>query len=734
MKYLPKILFFFLVLFSGPVVFAVRQDKASVDSLLNELSSPKYTGKEDTNKVNLLYQIALGFCYIHPEEGIKYGEQCLALANKLNWEHGIARSYNVIGDNYFMTGDYNKLLDYGKKALTIYEKLNDSASIAELSIDFGAVYLRQNDLPKALDIFLKALKTFEKKGNKTNVASIAVNLSGIYLTLNDYTRVIEYATKAIQVGEEVGDKNIVAMAETNIGAAYQNGNDNAKAIQYDLRALKHFEELGNDMFVAVVTGNIGALYLQQNNQSLAIEYAQKSIQISEKAGNKMSVAEQYLNIGIAYLSLVSDSSKKPGVGEQKEIPHSIPSATVFIPADRPSRLARAFENLNHAMELAKEIKASGILQNCYEELGKFYKEKGDYKQSLEYTEKFIAIKDSVFSQANNEKIVKIGLQDEYERKKVADSLKTADREKIGLLQLKHQRNYTYLGAAGFVLLLGFTFFITRNNKLLNKEKKKSESLLDQIKVKNKEITDNINYAQRIQSAILPDVKVIERVLENSFVLFLPKDIVSGDFYAFAEKNNKAIVIAGDCTGHGVSGAFMSMIASSLLNQIINERSVEEPAEILSQLNGLIIETLRQNQNDSNDGLDIAICSFDLKNYTLQYAGANRPLWLIRGNTLEVLKADKLPIGGLQAAEHRIYKNHTIRLEKDDSIYIFTDGYPDQFGGAQGKKMMTGKFRELLLQMQHSDMPIQHHKLEQYFAQWKGNNEQVDDVLVIGVRV
>jgi len=255
-----------------------------------------------------------------------------------------------------------------------------------------------------------------------------------------------------------------------------------------------------------------------------------------------------------------------------------------------------------------------------------------------------------------------------------------------------------------------------------------------IELKNKAITDNINYAQRIQSAILPDIKLIFKYLEHSFILFLPKDIVSGDFYTFSEKNDRVLVVAGDCTGHGVSGAMMSMIGGSLLNQIINEKGVTDPALVLNQLNSAVIDTFRQSENESNDGMDVSVCALDLKTNELEYAGANRPLWLFRNNKIEVIRPDKFPIGGLQMAKNRVFTNSKVQLQKNDTIYIFTDGYADQFGGDKGKKLMTGRFRELLSSIQHMDMKAQEVFLKDYFEQWKGSNEQVDDVLVIGIRV
>ncbi len=276
--------------------------------------------------------------------------------------------------------------------------------------------------------------------------------------------------------------------------------------------------------------------------------------------------------------------------------------------------------------------------------------------------------------------------------------------------------------------------IEKQHSELVLEKNKSEELLKDIQVKNKSITDNITYAKRIQSAILPDIQLIYKTLEDSFILYLPKDIVSGDFYAFTEKNNKVLIIAGDCTGHGVSGALMSMIGSSLLNQIIIEKGVDEPAMILNQLNSAVIETFRQGENESNDGMDVSICSIDLSTNTLQFSGANRPLWLVRNGVLEVYKPDKFPIGGLQAARDRRFSNTTVQLQKGDAIYIFTDGYSDQFGGEHNKKLMSARFKELLLSINHLGMREQEEYLKNYFENWKGSAEQVDDVLVIGVRI
>lgn len=271
-------------------------------------------------------------------------------------------------------------------------------------------------------------------------------------------------------------------------------------------------------------------------------------------------------------------------------------------------------------------------------------------------------------------------------------------------------------------------------KLVDERTKELQIKNEQITVKNKEITDNVNYARRIQSAILPELSTIRETFSKSFVLYLPKDIVSGDFFSFFRNDKNAIIITADCTGHGVTGAFLSVVGNSLLRQIINERRINDPGLVLDNLHEEMISALNQRNNESTDGMDVAICSLDLERNVLKYAGANRPLWIVRGEELIVHSPNKFPVGGLQITHEENFLSHEIQLKPNDAFYIFSDGYADQFGGEAGKKLMTKKFKEMLLSIQHLEMDAQQKYLSDYLESWKGENEQVDDVLVIGVRV
>ncbi|MBL4656898.1 MAG: SpoIIE family protein phosphatase [Flavobacteriales bacterium] len=267
---------------------------------------------------------------------------------------------------------------------------------------------------------------------------------------------------------------------------------------------------------------------------------------------------------------------------------------------------------------------------------------------------------------------------------------------------------------------------------------------EEIEEKNKDITDSINYAQKIQEAILPSDKEITRHLPENFVLFKPKDIVSGDFYWFSTIDGKALITAADCTGHGVPGAFMSMIGNSLLNEIVNEKGATEPADILQKLKEGVIKSLSQTgeAGTQKDGMDIAMCGFDLKNNKVEFAGAYNPLLRIRNNELAETRSDRMPIGIYADDGGKVFTNHTLELEKGDMYYIFTDGFVDQFGGPKGKKFMNKRFKALLMDIHLQPMEDQRRRLDKEIEDWKAHTEestggafeQMDDILIIGVRV
>lgn len=269
-----------------------------------------------------------------------------------------------------------------------------------------------------------------------------------------------------------------------------------------------------------------------------------------------------------------------------------------------------------------------------------------------------------------------------------------------------------------------------------KQKEEIDKQRSQIEEYFVQVTDSIKYAKKIQEAILPPEHYVKRLLPDSFIFYRPKDIVSGDFYWLGEANGKVFFAAVDCTGHGVPGAFMSIVGYNQLRQAIITTAGSDPAAILDHLNQGVSETLHQKDKDSTskDGMDVAICSLDHKTLELEYAGAFNPLYLLRNNEIIQTKADKFPIGSFLDGETPNFTNHKIQLEKGDQLYIFSDGYADQFGGPRGKKFMYKRFRELLVEHQDKKPQEQMQELEETLFEWMKDEEQVDDILVIGVHV
>jgi len=271
--------------------------------------------------------------------------------------------------------------------------------------------------------------------------------------------------------------------------------------------------------------------------------------------------------------------------------------------------------------------------------------------------------------------------------------------------------------------------------LVDKKNSELEAVNAQLFQKNKDITDSLAYAKRIQDALLPTEGYAKTILPEHFIFFKPKDIVSGDFYWIEEWKHQIFIAAVDCTGHGVPGAFMSILGSDLLHEIVKDHGINKPAAILNALNKGLAKTLHQNTklSEVKDGMDIAFCSFDKKNNLLEYSGAFNPLWVIRNNCILEFHADKQPIGAF-LGEQTLFTNHEVQLQSGDTIYIFSDGYADQFGGPHGKKFRYKQFQELLLSIQGEPIQEQKKILETSLENWKGDLDQVDDVLVIGVRI
>ena len=383
------------------------------------------------------------------------------------------------------------------------------------------------------------------------------------------------------------------------------------------------------------------------------------------------------------------------------------------------------------------------LDETSESLSEVYKKLGKYKQALEMHELYMETKDSIAKMDAEEELYKFEVDKEYQLKKQADSILHADeiiiqqaenRAKEEQLKSEKQRRTGLLVIVGLVLVsLGFVFVQLRKTRA---QKVVIEGQHEKLNESHREITDSINYAKRIQDALMTSAVYIKDVLPESFILFNPKDVVSGDFYwVYRSPKGQIYFTVADCTGHGVPGAFMSMIGTSLLNEFIIENNIEDTAEVLTKMREQIIKSLDQKglQGENKDGMDMALCKYDPKKGTVQYSGAYNPLIHISKNEINQLKGDSQPVG-LHTGKKLPFTNKEIQVAKGDMLYIYSDGFPDQFGGEKGKKYLSGKFKKFLLSI--SDKPIdeQNTLIKAEFTNWIGDHEQIDDVCVMGVRI
>ena len=359
---------------------------------------------------------------------------------------------------------------------------------------------------------------------------------------------------------------------------------------------------------------------------------------------------------------------------------------------------------------------------------------------------------------NNERLIKVTAKEEarytYEKQKIKDDAQHEKLMAISHEQEQKQRVIIYAIAFGLVLVLIFSFFIfnrlqvTRKQKaLIEKQKVEVEEQKNIVEEKSEEILASISYAKRIQDAILPPIKLVKESLPNSFILYKPKDVVAGDFYWFRSEGDNIYYAAADCTGHGVPGALVSVVCANSLNRSVNEFGLKDPGKILDKTTELVVQTFEKSELDVKDGMDIGFVRINVKTKKLLFAGAHNPLYVFSKRTdqefgekdiysdthfLKEYKGDKQPVG--KFTNQRPFTSTEVEIEKGDILYLFSDGFPDQFGGEKGRKFMYKPFKKLLLATVNESPDKQKEMIDQAFENWRGEMDQIDDVCVIGVTV
>ena len=615
---------------------------------------------------------------------------------------------NNLAHECYLIGNFEKGLNYGMQALELAHKLNFKKEIATANNNIGKLYLSQADYKKALDYFLKALTLDEELKNKKGISWRLNNIGIIYEALGDYPKALDNYFKALKISEELGDKNTIEMLLGNIGNIYFDQKNYTKALGYFLKALRIAEDLGDKSGAARNLNNTGNVYNKKGDYSRSFNCYFKALKIAEELGDKYSQTAYLANIGSLFTV----------TGKFKE----------------------AEKYLNRSVVLADSIGLMANLMQSEESLSRLYDTVGRHRDALIHYKKAVALKDTIFSQENKKQLVRKEMNFEFDKKEAATKAENDKKMAVAGAESKRQKLFFWLIAAIASAVAAIAILIFRSLRLTRKQKQlieikniETEHQKKIIEEKNKDITDSIRYAKRIQDALLREEEHISNLLLEHFILFMPKDIVSGDFYWGAEKDEYWYFAAVDCTGHGVPGAVMSMLGISFLNEIVSQELLC-PSEILNRLRDKVVKELRQTgeAGGSKDGMDISLARLNVKTNILQWAGANNSLNLIQNGQLKIVKADKQPIG--YHPNSSTFTNHEVQLQKGDSIYLYSDGYADQFGGTKGKKFKYKQLDNFIITHKLLPMKDQKEILKKRFMEWKGNLEQVDDVCVFGVRI
>lgn len=656
------------------------------------------------------------------DKALEYYQVALKKRIEIDDKQGMALSYNNIGNLYIAESNYDKAIENQEKALKIRQGINDKAGMAMSYNNIGLIYTDKGEYQKALDHQLKSLAIKEELGDKYGMAMSYNNIGLIYYKLDNLNKALLYHSKSLDFNKQVGNKQGVAMSYNNIAIIYDRQKDFSKALENNLMSLKIRENIGDLRGAAMSYSNIGLIYSNQNDFDKALEYQLKALKIKVEIEDKIGLTISYINVASIYM-------KQAEHGDLLQ-------------------LKPAAEYIQKSLDLSKNIGYKDGEMNAYLSFSELNDVKKDYKEAFRYHKLYSISKDSLFSDESTKQMAEMNARFETAKKDKELIQKDAEikEQQAQTKQQELQRNTLIIG---FVLAIFFSLFIFRSykqkqkaNVIITEQKndveKKNEIIKKQkavVEIKNKEITDSINYAKRIQDAMLPSKKILNELFKQNFIFYQPKDIISGDFYWTTKKNNKLFIAAADCTGHGVPGALMSMIGISFLRQIINEMNVTDTAEILNKLHLMVLTALNENVNvrNSKDGMDIALLQIDLKTNKVEFSGAVRPLYLVDRNGLQIIKGDRFSIAGVKSIDESFSKS-TIEAQPETALYMFSDGFADQFGGDGGKKFMIKKLQNYLLEIYNQSFEQQEKLLNKTFNDWKSDYEQVDDILVIGIKI
>lgn len=634
-------------------------------------------------------------------------EKTLGISEKSAFKKALSLGLNSLGIIFYDKGDFEKAVSYYSRSLKIRGEIGDKKGIAATLNNIGIVYQDKGDNAKAIDYYTRSLKTNEEIGDKNGEANTLSNIGRIYYDIGDTTKAIDYQTRSLKIRETIDDKRGMALGYSNIGLIYIDQGNTKKAMEYFTNGLKISEEVGDKNNIALALGNIGFVYKKLEDDSKALDYLSHSLKMFEEIGNKKWSATLLNSIGDIY--------KKKG------------------------EIEKAIDFFKKALSIAEGADLVASTKNTSKSLADSYTITGNYKEALKMFELYIKMRDKIMSEKSQKEIMKQEIKYTYDKQKALDAKEYEKQKAVSVEREQKQSVIIYAIAGSLVLVMMFTFFAFNRLQFTRKQKKVIEEQKNMVEEKQKEILASITYAKRLQEAILPPDRYVKEHLPESFIFYKPKDIVAGDFYWMERREEILFIASADCTGHGVPGAMVSVVCSNALNRAVLEFGITDPGKILDKTRELVLETFSRSDKDVKDGMDISLASIQLPSpdgngavARLQWSGANNPLWYISNGKLTEIKANKQSIG--KTDNPRPFTTHSIQLHRGDTFYLFTDGYADQFGGAQGKKFKYKTLKEMLLQNSSFSLIEQKEKLESSFQTWMGSLEQIDDVTIVGIRV
>ncbi|HEX8517845.1 MAG TPA: tetratricopeptide repeat protein [Bacteroidia bacterium] len=659
--------------------------------------------------------------------------ELLELSEKKSVETGnkktLAHAYYLKGSVLNDRGRYVEAGSYLQKSTELRQEIKDTVGLGASYSFLGLNYSYLGNYTKALDYIQRSIMIRERINDKRGLANSFLSQYKIFYVMKEWERALQSELKSLALCSEIKDEQCVSGRYTNIGALYLRLEKYGEALEYHFKALAISRRIGIKTREGLVLNNIARTYLKTGNVKEAFLYIDSSLVIRKALDDPEGLADSYLTLANAFYTQGN---------YRKSIDAARMALTTAERAGMPSAVMESFQ----------------VLSNNYLELE-------DYKNAFQNFNKYIIIRDSIYNIETSKELTKKQLNFEFSRQQQIQDLKQEKKDAVAEKKIQEQkyiRNGLFIGLALVALILFLVFrafrqkresnlFLNKVNVTLTEQKyqllRQNEQIELQhklIETKNKEITDSIFYAKNIQTSLIPTKADFEKYFDDSFILFKPKDIISGDFYWISDKEGRIIFVTADCTGHGVPGGFMSMLGISLLNEIINEYALTEPALVMSKLRKKVITSLKQKgvSGEHQDGMDLTLMVIDKKESRLVYSAANHTFYIIRKSQrgeFELLqfKGDKQPVG-IYGEKLKPFSQHEVQLQKGDIIYTFSDGYADQFGGPQGKKFKYKQLQDVLLKIAHLPLNEQKEYLDRVLVSWQGSMEQVDDIVIVGIKI